>query len=49
MYIWDTAGEVAYRGITRGFYKNAGAALIVYDIKNRSTFESIPEWIGEIK
>ena len=30
--IWDTAGQEKYRALTKMFYKDAGAAILVYDI-----------------
>eukprot|EP01017_Pseudomicrothorax_dubius_P034932 TRINITY_DN4840_c0_g1_i3.p2 TRINITY_DN4840_c0_g1~~TRINITY_DN4840_c0_g1_i3.p2 ORF type:complete len:105 (+),score=7.05 TRINITY_DN4840_c0_g1_i3:118-432(+) len=39
--ICDIAGQEGFRGLTTAFYRNYGAAIIVYDITNRSTFESV--------
>ncbi|XP_047051718.1 ras-related protein Rab-2-A-like [Lolium rigidum] len=33
--IWDTAGQEAFRSITRSYYRSAVAALVVYDITRR--------------
>ena len=32
MQIWDTAGQEVFRSITRSYYRNAAATIIVYDI-----------------
>jgi small GTP-binding protein len=45
MQIWDTAGEERYRSFTRLYTQGAEAALIVFDVSELSTFESIPSWI----
>ena len=43
--VWDTAGQEAFRAITRTYYKNSACALIVYDITNRKSFQSIKSWL----
>jgi small GTP-binding protein len=45
LQIWDTAGEERYRSFTRLYTQGAEAALIVFDVADQSTFESIPTWI----
>ena len=47
--IWDTAGQESFRSITRAYYKNCVCAIIVYDITNRDSFESIKDWVKDIK
>ena len=44
--IWDTAGQERYRSITNAYYKGAKAAMVVYDISKRSTFDNIDKWIS---
>lgn len=43
-YIWDTAGQDYYNAITRRYYKGADAALIVFSIIDRDSFDSIKSW-----
>ena len=45
--IWDTAGHENFRSIARAYYKNSVCACIVYDITNRSSFQSIQSWIDD--
>ena len=45
--IWDTAGQEAFRSITRSYYKNSTCALIVYDITSRKTFDNVTLWLKE--
>jgi len=45
MHIWDTGGEEKFRSMAPLYYKGANAAIIVYDIKNQTTFESISYWL----
>ena len=39
---------VQYRSLLPMYYRNAAAAVIVYDITNESTFEVLQEWITEL-
>ena len=48
--IWDTAGQERYRALTKIFYKNALAAVLVYDITRIQSFEELKNyWIKQIK
>ncbi|XP_027165797.1 ras-related protein RABA5c-like [Coffea eugenioides] len=47
--IWDTAGQERFRAVTSAYYRGAFGALLVYDISRRTTFESIPRWLDELK
>lgn len=47
--IWDTAGQEQFRAITRGFYRDSHAVIIVYDITNSDSFEHVKDWVREIK
>ena len=48
--IWDTAGQEKYRSLTRMFYKDASAAVLVYDITRNDSFQQLKEyWINQIK
>ena len=47
--VWDTAGQENFRSITRAYYKNSVCAMIVYDISNEKTFESVKSWLEDIR
>ena len=48
--IWDTAGQERYRSVTKMFYKDANAAILVYDITNKYSFEELQNyWIEQVK
>lgn len=52
--VWDTvrltqAGMESFRSITRGYYRGAAAALIVYDVTNRTSFRNVKRWLEEAK
>ena len=48
--IWDTAGQERYRALTKMFYKDANAAIMVYDITRKDSFEELKTyWSQQIK
>ena len=48
--IWDTAGQERYRALTKMFYKDANAAILVYDITRKRSFEELQNyWFEQIK
>ncbi len=47
--IWDTAGQERYKSLTKGFFRNAQGIMVVYDVTNQETFESLQYWIQSIK
>ena len=49
LQIWDTAGQEKFRSIVKNYYIDSVAAILVYDITNRETFESVQTyWYDEI-
>ena len=48
--IWDTAGQERYRALTKMFYKDANAAIMVYDITRKESFEELKNyWSQQIR
>jgi len=48
--IWDTAGQEKYRALTQMFYKDANAAVLVYDISRKDSFDELKNyWFEKIK
>ena len=47
--LWDTAGQELFRAITRSHYRNVSGCIIVYDITNKKSFESIDYWINDLR
>ena len=43
--IWDTAGEERYRSFTNLYSQGASAALIVFDLTDIETFNSLDNWV----
>lgn len=49
LQIWDTAGQEAFRSITRSYYRGTIGCLMVYDVTNKTSFESLNFWIDDLK
>ncbi len=49
LHIWDTAGEEAYRSMTRFFYRDAAAGMVVYDLTQPDSFQHVNEWIRDFR
>ena len=47
--VWDTAGQEHMNSITRTYFKNCCAVLLVYDITSRTSFENIQKWLHDIE
>ena len=48
--IWDTAGQERFRSIGALFYRGSAAAIIVYDITDRKSFETAKSyWLTQLK
>ena len=44
----DTAGEERYRSITKTYFRGTDAAIMLYDITNYNSFNSIENWIHSL-
>ena len=49
LQIWDTAGTERYRSVTKTFMQKAKGALVVFDLTKRASFDSIDQWVEEVK
>ncbi|GFR69676.1 Ras-related protein Rab-21 [Elysia marginata] len=49
LQLWDTAGQERFRSITRAYYRDANALLLLYDVTNKNSFDNIRAWLGEIQ
>lgn len=47
--VWDTAGQERYAYMAPLYYRNSDAALVVYDITDRSSFEDAKKWVEELE
>lgn len=46
--IWDTAGTQRFRTITPIYYRNVDGVLLVFDITDSESFETISYWVSEL-
>jgi small GTP-binding protein len=47
--VWDTAGQEKYRSLTKFFYKDAAAVILVYDITREDSFENMKNyWYNQL-
>lgn len=47
--IWDTAGQERYKSLAPMYYRNANAAIVVYDITQETSLERAKSWIKELQ
>ena len=47
--MWDTAGSERFKSLIPTYLKNAHAIILTFDITNKGTFLSLPNWLKEIK
>eukprot|EP00913_Durusdinium_trenchii_P011396 g10704.t1 len=47
--IWDTAGQERYKSLVPMYYRGASAAVIVYDITSKESFDAAKGWVTELK
>ena len=43
--LWDTAGQERFKSITRSYIRGTNGLLMVYDITNSDSFNSVSVWI----
>ncbi|KAG7914363.1 hypothetical protein KL925_004594 [Ogataea polymorpha] len=44
LQVWDTAGQERFRTITTAYYRGAMGIIIVYDVCDENSFESVKKW-----
>jgi len=50
LQIWDTAGQERYESIVSSFYRGAHGIILVYDVSNRNSFESVTKvWLRQVR
>lgn len=49
LQIWDTAGQERFRSMAPLYYRNANAALLVFDITVYNTFQDVKSWVLELQ
>ncbi|KAI9017807.1 P-loop containing nucleoside triphosphate hydrolase protein [Gaertneriomyces semiglobifer] len=46
MQIWDTAGQERFISLGVAYYRGADACVLVYDVTNPKSLESLPKWMS---
>ncbi|XP_046985648.1 ras-related protein Rab-31 [Schistocerca americana] len=49
LQVWDTAGQERFRSMAPMYYRNANAALLVFDITQYDSFLSVKSWVKELQ
>ena len=49
MQIWDLPGKSSFVPLNRMYIRDANVALIMYDVTDASSLESVDQWIEELK
>jgi len=47
--IWDTAGQERFHSLAPMYYRNAQAAVVVYDVTKAATLEKAKSWVKELQ
>ncbi|KAI9326239.1 ras family-domain-containing protein [Zopfochytrium polystomum] len=47
--IWDTAGQERFHSLAPMYYRNAQAAVVVYDITKPSSLDKAKSWVKELQ
>jgi len=49
LIMWDTAGSERFKSLIPTYLKNAHALILTFDITNKASFLSLPNWLKEIE
>lgn len=49
LQIWDTAGQERFRAMAPLYYRGAKAAIVVFDLTVRETFDQAKNWVDELR
>lgn len=49
LQIWDTAGQERFQAVITAYYRNSDGVLLVYDITDEKSYESIRDWVRRVK
>mmetsp|Transcript_6920 Transcript_6920/g.20047 ORF Transcript_6920/g.20047 Transcript_6920/m.20047 type:complete len:215 (-) Transcript_6920:2930-3574(-) len=47
--IWDTAGQERFHSLGPIYYRNADAALLVFDVTDPGSFRRVRDWVKELR
>lgn len=49
LQIWDTAGQERFSGLSSAFFRGADAVILVYDVTDPLSLDSLTRWWNEFK
>ncbi|XP_015432363.1 PREDICTED: ras-related protein RabJ-like isoform X2 [Dufourea novaeangliae] len=49
LQVWDTAGQERFRSMAPMYYRNANAAILVFDLTQYNTFRAMKDWVMELR
>lgn len=47
--LWDSGGQEKFHSLARMYYRDAAAALLVFDITSLASFHCAKRWFGELE
>ena len=47
LQLWDTAGQERFKSLIPSYVKDSTVAVVVYDITDKNTFESVKKWVED--
>lgn len=48
IHAWDTAGQECFKSITKSYYRNASAIVVVFDVTNENSFNNLDNWMKDV-
>jgi Ras-related protein Rab-6A len=49
LQLWDTAGQERFRSLIPSYLRDTAGCVVVYDVTNRKSFDSVEGWVKEVK
>ncbi len=47
--LWDTAGQEKYKSLIKTYFRDACGYILMFDLNNMSSFESVKGWLNDIE
>ncbi|ELP89167.1 hypothetical protein EIN_485590 [Entamoeba invadens IP1] len=47
--LWDTAGQERFRSITKTYYRGSDAAVVMFSLTDKNSFDRIAYWLNEMQ
>ena len=47
--LWDTAGQERFRTVIKAYYRNVVGGFLVFDVKDRKSFDELSKWMEDAK